>query len=64
MHKCLLTGMVEALLQHLEGTFGFAFVSHAFGYISVAKHGLTEVELLDILSSDKEVRRDNKCVCL
>ena len=48
-------GMIEAFLKQLEESFGPTLVSHLFGYVSVAKYGLTEPELLDVLSSDKKV---------
>jgi hypothetical protein len=39
----------------LEEKFGHYFVSQALGYITAAKYGLSEMELLDILASDTEV---------
>lgn len=42
-------------LERLHGTF---LVSHALGLITVSKHGLSDVEIDDILSLDDEVLND------
>ena len=49
------SGICEGLFASLEEKFGHCFVSQALGYITAAKYGLSEMELLDILASDKEV---------
>jgi hypothetical protein len=41
-----------------EANHGGVFVRHALGYLGAAKNGLTEDELLDILSADGEVLAD------
>ena len=49
------SGICEGLFASLKEMFGHCFVSQALGYITAAKYGLSEMELLDILASDKEV---------
>ncbi|KAK3260075.1 hypothetical protein CYMTET_30954 [Cymbomonas tetramitiformis] len=49
-------GFIQAIFNHLENTFGYELVSHMFALLAVAKHGLTQREILDLLSSDEEVR--------
>jgi hypothetical protein len=41
-----------------EANHGGVFVRHALGYLGAAKNGLTEDEMLDVLSSDAEVLAD------
>ncbi len=50
-------GILEDLLLRLEQpqNHGQLLVSHAMGYIAAGKNGLTEDELLDVLSNDKDV---------
>ena len=50
-----ISALVDSLFVRLEARYGFVLVSHAFGYISAAKRGLSETELEDILSCDDEV---------
>jgi hypothetical protein len=37
---------------------GELFVSHALGYLAASRYGLSEDELLDVLSADEEVKAD------
>lgn len=53
---CLPAGMTERFFSGLEAEFGAIFIGHLAGYISATKYGLTEMELLDVLSCDKQVR--------
>ena len=39
----------------LEEKYGHVLISHLFGYITASKYGLTESEILDVLSLDAEV---------
>ena len=41
-----------------EANHGPVLVSHALGYLAAARYGLSEDELLDILSADEKVRQD------
>ena len=50
-----ISGILDAMFSKLEQHHGKAFVSHAFAYITSAKHGLSLNELQDILSCDEEV---------
>ena len=50
-----LLGALLVFIEELEKTHGKLFVSHTLEYISASKSGLSENELLDILSQDKEV---------
>ncbi|XP_054751872.2 NACHT domain- and WD repeat-containing protein 1-like [Lytechinus pictus] len=43
------------LFERLERQFGYKLVSHALGYITAARSGLSHAELEDILSIDDEV---------
>lgn len=47
--------IIAAVLQRLEHYHGHTFVTHCFGYLAASKSGLTEQELLDVLSMDEEV---------
>lgn len=47
--------MTEQFFRGVEAKFGRIFTRHTLGYISAAKNGLTEMELLDILACDDEV---------
>ncbi|XP_069747889.1 NACHT and WD repeat domain-containing protein 2-like [Narcine bancroftii] len=49
---------IERLLNRLERKHGEGLVSRALGYITLAKSGLGEIELLDILSLDNYVIED------
>lgn len=52
----------DNLLMRLsdEGNHGRLMVSRSLGYLAAAKNGLTEDEMLDLLSSDKEIMADFK----
>ncbi|XP_071493290.1 NACHT domain- and WD repeat-containing protein 1-like [Diadema antillarum] len=53
--------VVEAityLYKDLEDRHGEIFVSHALGYLTAGKSGLTETEMEDVLSCDDEVLND------
>ncbi len=50
--------MTEKKFRELEDEFGELFFSHAAGYISASKYGLTEMEILEILSVDIQVHTD------
>ena len=47
--------MLESLFDGLEMSHGKVLVSHTVAYLSAAQFGLSEPEILDILSSDDEV---------
>lgn len=47
--------IVEALFSKLEETVGLAFVSRSLAYITAAKSGLSETELMELLACDEEV---------
>ena len=51
--------MIDCLFSELEDEQGCVFVSHALGYITATKYGLTECELLDILTCDANVSTKN-----
>jgi hypothetical protein len=53
-------GILEQLLAGVErpDSHGRTFVSRSLGYIASGKNGLTEEELLDVLSADKAVLDD------
>ncbi|MFQ5864544.1 MAG: AAA family ATPase [bacterium] len=53
-------GMIHNLFQRLstEANHGAMLVSRSLGYLAAAKNGLTEDELVDVLSRDKEVFQD------
>ena len=57
-------GDISGLIRHLfsrlsrEDHHGRVLVSKSLGYLSAARHGLSEDELLEILSKDKEVMED------
>eukprot|EP00026_Physarum_polycephalum_P000372 Phypoly_transcript_00372.p1 GENE.Phypoly_transcript_00372~~Phypoly_transcript_00372.p1 ORF type:complete len:1575 (+),score=217.10 Phypoly_transcript_00372:123-4847(+) len=48
----------NSILQRLELIHGEKLVSHALGYISAAKEGLSSTELEGVLSCDEEVIKD------
>ncbi|XP_077982250.1 NACHT domain- and WD repeat-containing protein 1-like isoform X2 [Glandiceps talaboti] len=43
---------ISAYLVHLERRFGVNTVKHTLCYLTVAKHGLSDTEMLDLLSCD------------
>ena len=47
--------IVEALFIKVEENVGYAFVSHSLAYITAAKSGLSEAELMELLTCDDEV---------
>lgn len=53
-------GVLGNLFDRLEQPqqHGAVLVSRALGYLAASRHGLTEDELLDVLSADKEVMAD------
>jgi len=53
-------GILEQLLARLERSenHGQALVGRSLGYLATGKNGLTEDELLDVLSRDKDVVQD------
>ncbi|MGA7075126.1 MAG: AAA family ATPase, partial [Halobacteriota archaeon] len=55
-----LHGIITDLFERLESPtqHGQLFVAHCLGYLSAARRGLTEDELLDVLSRDEEVFDD------
>ena len=55
----LFPGVIDCLFSELEDEQGCVFVSHALGYITTAKYGLTESELLDVLTCDADVSTKN-----
>ena len=51
-----------SVFERVEEQHGWLLVSHALGYISAGRHGLSEPELLDILSCDEEVSAGDEVV--
>ena len=51
-------GCLNQLYQNMEKKHGEILVARALGYLSLAKNGLTEIELEDLLSLDDTVLRD------
>nr|XP_022300895.1 NACHT and WD repeat domain-containing protein 2-like [Crassostrea virginica] len=51
-------GTIDHMFAKLESKHGKLFISRALGYITIAKHGLSEFELEDILSCDDDVLND------
>jgi len=52
-------GLIRVLLRRLSDKANHGeIVSRSLGYLSAAKNGLTEDELLDVLSADEDVLRD------
>ena len=53
-------GILQLLFARLEQSqhHGRILVSRALGFLAASQHGLTEDELLDVLSADKEVMDD------
>jgi hypothetical protein len=65
--QTVLKGKVPALISEnlfarlaQPASHGELLVSHALGYLAASRYGLSEDELLDVLSSDKEVFDDFK----
>ena len=54
-HFVSFIGAVNSLFTLLEEKYGRVLISHLFEYITASKYGLTEPEILDILSLDAEV---------
>jgi len=50
--------MIEQLFERIEKQHGKLLVSHAFGFISASRNGLSETELEDLLSLDDAVLED------
>eukprot|EP01103_Thecamoeba_quadrilineata_P016414 TRINITY_DN5482_c0_g1_i1.p1 TRINITY_DN5482_c0_g1~~TRINITY_DN5482_c0_g1_i1.p1 ORF type:complete len:1835 (+),score=369.73 TRINITY_DN5482_c0_g1_i1:132-5507(+) len=48
----------EFLFERLEKYYGTIFVHRALGYLTVAKHGLSQLELEDVLSCDDDLLDD------
>lgn len=51
-------GMIREMFRRLMSDHGRMLTERALGYIAAARHGLSEDELLDVLSMDKEVFDD------
>ncbi len=47
--------LINRFLQNLEDNHGKSLVSHMFGVLAVSRHGLSEDDLVDLLSGDDEV---------
>ena len=50
---------IMKLLDRIENQHGKILVSHALGYLTAAKSGLSEAELEDLLSLDEKVTIKN-----
>ena len=50
--------MIDAFFDRIERVHGKILVTHALGYVTASKNGLTEPELEDLLSLDDEVLND------
>ncbi|ROT77433.1 NACHT and WD repeat domain-containing protein 1 [Penaeus vannamei] len=50
-----LMGLINAVFDELEAAYGQVEVSHTLGYLTAAKHGLSDSEMIDILSCDEAV---------
>ena len=61
-NECVLQGTVRAAIasvfEKLEYRHGQLLVSHALGYITRSKNGISASELEDLLSLDDEVLND------
>ncbi|MER5261990.1 AAA family ATPase [Actinosynnema sp. NPDC002837] len=51
-------GIVQQLLDRLEAEHGPALVRQALGLLAASRHGLSEAELLDLLSTSAEVTEE------
>jgi len=60
-YSCLLlvADLTKKFFQDLESEFGIVVVSRLASYLSSSRHGLTEMELLDLMSSDAQARWQN-----
>eukprot|EP00117_Sycon_ciliatum_P028293 scpid11072/ scgid0674/ Leucine-rich repeat and WD repeat-containing protein KIAA1239 len=47
--------IVFSVFERVERRFGWQYVNHALGYVTASRHGLSEPELLDILSCDEKI---------
>ncbi|HEY5177279.1 MAG TPA: DUF4062 domain-containing protein [Terriglobales bacterium] len=62
--QCLLGESVEGVIDtlfkrlSLQANHGPVLVSHSLGYLAAARYGLTEDEILDVLSADRHVWKD------
>jgi hypothetical protein len=63
--QTVLQGSIPALISENlfarlaePASHGQLLVSHALGYLAASRYGLSEDELLDVLSADDEVKRD------
>jgi WD40 repeat protein len=57
---CTPKGAILSYIERVEATHGTVLVSHTLMYITLSKYGLSENELLDILSYDKQVLMEIK----
>ena len=48
-------GATELFFRDVEGSLGRVFTRFALSYITASRDGLSEMELLDILSTEEEV---------
>nr|XP_053631306.1 NACHT domain- and WD repeat-containing protein 1-like [Cherax quadricarinatus] len=53
--KSSLLQQINVVFDDLERSYGQVEVSHMLGYLTAAKHGLSDSEMLDILSCDEDV---------
>ncbi|XP_045104205.1 NACHT domain- and WD repeat-containing protein 1-like isoform X3 [Portunus trituberculatus] len=53
--KSTLMEQISMVFDELEETYGKVEVSHTLGYLTAAKHGLSDSEMIDILSCDEAV---------
>ncbi|KAK8749008.1 hypothetical protein OTU49_015633 [Cherax quadricarinatus] len=53
--KPSLLQQINVVFDDLERSYGQVEVSHMLGYLTAAKHGLSDSEMLDILSCDEDV---------
>ncbi|XP_056017514.1 uncharacterized protein LOC125672012 [Ostrea edulis] len=51
-------GAINKLFENIEVKFGNVIASHALGYITIARDGISENELEDVLSCDDEALDD------
>ena len=51
------------LFERIENQHGKILVSHALGYVTAAKGGLSEAELEDLLSLDEKVNTATFNLC-
>ena len=58
----MFTEVVTRKLNALEKQHGSLLVGHTLAAIAAARFGLTEPEILDIISVDKEVKTNNVTV--